>query len=197
MYLYFKKKKCTSNSDCKTKGKAVCDTTSGDCVQCINTSDCSNGKVCKNNVCVSKGGCQSNKDCTSKGLNVCNVQTGKCVQCTKTNELACNINEFCSNGYCVSNVPIPCAKNADCSSQTPCCYKSSCVECTSTCPCTGKDEICYDNICLTKTHGLGLCQTVKFWETPLKGFVCQPPPSKTSCETKCCVPNQSLLWRGY
>ncbi|TNE45116.1 MAG: hypothetical protein EP343_28005 [Deltaproteobacteria bacterium] len=54
---------CRTNKDCSTSEQNVCDSNKNKCVGCLKRSDCTQGKVCKNQQCES---CQSDADCGDK-----------------------------------------------------------------------------------------------------------------------------------
>ena len=99
--------------------KPYCNSSNGECVECIMDGNCSGGKVCTNNTCV----CPDDKPYESGG---------KCVECSSDSN--CSNGKTCQNGTC------------KCPSDKP--YESGgkCVECTSDTQCAS-GETCQSNVC--------------------------------------------------
>ena len=147
---------CTKNLDCKTGMICI----QGYCIagECVQSTDCTGGKVCKSFRCVA---CAQDADCA--GGQYCEVQQGQCkIQQCKLNRdcptgMVCRIGFVC--GLCQSNVECgtgstcrnglcsrQCTQNADCSSVEACqrgqCYPTCKVN--ADCP---KGFACQSNVC--------------------------------------------------
>ena len=89
MCLAFRCAKCTGNSDCAGRGDGgvggnVCDPTSGRCVACVQSSDCTadpTKPVCAANQCVACKSAESECRIKNSGAPVCDQTSGKCVGC--------------------------------------------------------------------------------------------------------------------
>jgi len=109
----------------------VCDEASGNCVECVESNDCTGG-VCLNNTCVE---CANNADCAS---GACDIPNNTCVECLS------NLN--CPGGVCdvISKTCTPCLNSNDCVAPgaTQCkvddanLTQNACVECLDNTPCT-------------------------------------------------------------
>ncbi len=92
---------CTADGDCTGDKDTVCDTNTKKCVECIQSENCSDDKICASNKCVQ---CASNADCGD----------------------ATSTKPICSNNVCVE-----CASNADCggaASAKPICKSNVCAK---------------------------------------------------------------------
>jgi len=109
----------------------VCDEASGNCVECVESNDCTGG-VCLNNTCVE---CANNADCAS---GACDIPNNTCVECLS--------NLTCPGGVCevISKTCTPCLNSNDCVAPgaTQCkvddanLTQNTCVECLDNTPCT-------------------------------------------------------------
>ncbi|HOD08695.1 MAG TPA: hypothetical protein PKG98_11475 [Myxococcota bacterium] len=80
----------------------VCDPATGNCLDCLDKTDCRQGQICMNNFCVT--GCENDDDC---GASHCNA--GSCVECT--------LDEHCTDGKkCRASTcsAAECYKDSDC-----------------------------------------------------------------------------------
>ena len=178
MCLAFQCAKCTANTECaghSDGGTAagVCDTTSGRCVACVKSSECTaepTKPVCVGNLCV---GCKSaESECRTKnsGAPVCDQTSGKCV--------ACLTNDHCTGGadggadggsdggadggadggviagfcYLATNQCVECLVHTDCKDPTrPICGSlHTCVGCNT--------QIAPSDGCATKNPALPVCR---------------------------------------
>jgi hypothetical protein len=96
------KLECLNNSDCRSpeNPSAICDTTSGEClnlnaqVQCVLDSQCPYGSYCDNKQCVT--GCREDGDCQLGDPCIngqCDPTPGAC-----TNNSFCDFGQVCSGG---------------------------------------------------------------------------------------------------
>lgn len=150
--LAFQCAKCTANMECaghSDNGTAtgVCDTASGRCVACVQSTDCTADPakpVCAGNQCVA---CTTSGQCSSRGdggvsAGVCDTTTGRCVACVKSSECTADP----TKPVCVGNLCAPCQSSAspanECrakSSAAPVCDSTSgrCVGCLTNDHCGG------------------------------------------------------------
>jgi len=143
---------CQSSQDCGGL-TPVCDTLTGECVECSNSSQCPGGGFCntETNTCE-----ENTSDCNPpcEGLfALCNPATLTCVQCIT--DADCAADEFCSpaNNTCTTDI---CEM---CQSPYPACTQINgewaCVQCVvdSDCPSGDCDEATY--FCLGGPAGGG------------------------------------------
>jgi hypothetical protein len=150
--LAFQCTKCTANVECpghSDNGTAtgVCDTASGRCVACAQSTDCTADPakpVCAGNQCVA---CTTSGQCSARGdggvrAGVCDTTTGRCVACVKSSECTADP----AKPVCVGNLCAPCQSAAspanECrakSSAAPVCDSTSgrCVGCLTNDHCEG------------------------------------------------------------
>ncbi len=96
--LDFRCAKCKSNNDCVPRadsgvGAGVCDTTSGQCVLCARSSDCTadpTKPVCMANQCVACSSAANECRARDPAAPVCDSTTGKCVGCLANVDCASN-----------------------------------------------------------------------------------------------------------
>jgi len=138
-----------------------CDTTIGQCVECLNDSDCVDG-VCENNICAE---CRADADCHNNGLwcdgdeictaGVCGSSGNPCPgdYCDETADkcLECLTDNDCFGGMCVDNLCVECTVNGDCNNGMFCDGEETCT--AGVCragiaPCAGETCDETDNVCL-------------------------------------------------
>lgn len=165
---------CKTNKDCLrfiTQGVYKCGTNSKKCVECNLDTDCSGGKLCKDNKCV---GCTTKEDCGELLDCISNV----CLECNyRSIDLLDVPNESCKNfygeyqQYCsVLNKCINCAIKEDgtdtCPQKNRVCQNNECVGCDNSAFCSG-GYYCYDNngnskprcVECIKNNGIDTCLT--------------------------------------
>ena len=152
--------KCTSANDCAGRGDGgagagVCEPTSGRCVACVKSSECTADParpVCVANQCAA---CTTNSQCSLRGdggvsAGVCDTTTGRCVACVQNSECTSNP----AKPICVANQCAPCQSATspanECrakSSGAPVCDQGSgkCVGCLSNDHCMGSTDGGVDN----------------------------------------------------
>lgn len=182
----------------------------GDCVNCINDSQCGPCKVCNG-----QGECVP-KDC---GTSVCNPSTNTCVECVNSGN--CGPNQECKNnkcecipGYCKNAQgvcePCPCIEDKDCGKCSVCknkvCVPKQCPdnqicddgECKILCDCNnptscGSGKVCKNKGSYCVCESCGSCQNgcaEGCIDKCSKGEGCQPNPCTGSCENGTqCGPN--------
>jgi hypothetical protein len=156
--LDFRCAKCASNNDCAERGDGgsganVCDTTSGRCVACAKSSDCTadpTKPVCVANQCEA---CSSaTNECRTKNrlAPVCDSSSGKCVGCLSNDNCAGSagasdagtdggtdggVDGGVSSGFCdlTTKQCVGCLNHANCSDPAnPICgSQKSCVGCAA------------------------------------------------------------------
>ena len=171
MCLDFMCAKCTGNSDCTGRGasSAVCDTTSGRCVACAKSSDCTadpTKPVCVTNQCVACISATSECRVKNGAAPVCDSTSGKCVGCVATSDCAGSADGGVDGGadggadggvaaaFCnlTTNQCVGCLNSSDCNDPSkPICGSSQiCVGCgTQIAPLDG---------CATKNPTLPVCK---------------------------------------
>ena len=134
---------CGNSRDCPAG--QVCDPGRGICVECAAPADCTGGRICILNQCVSVVTCQSSADCGGK---LCNATTGACVECLGDTDCDTST-EHCASGSCRP----ACTADAQCPAGARFCdtATSTCVECkgTSDCPASSNcgGGICQADLC--------------------------------------------------
>ncbi len=152
---------CQSDDDCVAP-TPKCQVDTGACVQCLQSGDCANGKICSAGICVEQPtctdddqcemgqicvdgacvtGCHSDRDCpaswhclTDQGPN------GTCIECLNDDE--CQPGTACSDGRCVEH----CTEDAHCAPLHCDLDSNHCVTCTQDAHCDD-GKICEDFSC--------------------------------------------------
>jgi hypothetical protein len=167
MCLDFVCAKCTGTSDCAGRGasSAVCDTTSGRCVACAKSSDCTADPakpVCVTNQCVACSSATSECHVKSSAAPVCDGTSGKCVGCLANGDCAGSpdggvdggADGGVAAGVCnlTTNQCVGCLSHANCNDPSkPICGSSqTCVGCNS--------QIAPVDGCTTKNPALPVCK---------------------------------------
>ncbi|MDX9721084.1 MAG: hypothetical protein RBU37_10060, partial [Myxococcota bacterium] len=141
---------CRNNDDCASDPNgAICNLSSGDCVECLLNADCSATETCSPQTftCVPSG-CSSDADCLNPDLPACSDSV--CVECTTNSH--CPAAHFCNTA---SNTCVPdsgCKTDADCDGALPICNTATgaCVECLRSTDCEGTAD-CVDQACVAIT----------------------------------------------
>ena len=138
---------CVSSSDCM-EGK-VCNARFGNCVECMSPSDCMEGKVCNaNGACVVE--CVSSSDCMEG--KVCNAN-GNCVECISSSD--CMEGKVCdtSSNYCVLG---QCMVNGECPENQACDTPSRLCgnPCITASDCMDSEKCSTNGVCIPYTKGL-------------------------------------------
>ena len=182
---------CGDDDDCVgNPAGSVCDTNTGDCVQCLPTDpgDCPSGQYCDPQTNTCDPGCDTDDDCSSDaGAIVCDVPNHTCVGCTSDDQCAPGL--VCTGNSCQPG----CTPQHDCQSGYACCL-GSCAD-TSTDPvnCGACDTPCEfpnaSGVCLGGNCALEAC---------LPGFENCDQNAANGCETDTssggacsCVPNET------
>lgn len=142
----------------------TCDTTRGQCVECLNNAQCPNAP-----------------------LTVCNPATQTCVQCAGNSDCRAP-NPICDPA---SNTCVGCVANADCPNNGVC-NMNRCVQCLSDAQCGGNTPRCNTatNTCVTCLPGAtDNCPTGQYCRPD---FRCeQGCKTGTDCPSGVCLPNHS------
>jgi hypothetical protein len=168
MCLDFMCAKCASNNDCADRGDGgagtgICDITSGRCVACVNSNECTADPakpVCAVNQCVA---CTGNSQCSGRsdgGVSaaICDDTTGRCVACVKSSECTADPTK-------------------------PVCAANQCVACTGNSQCSGRsDGGVTAGVCDTVTGRCVAC---------VRHSECAADPAKPVCVANQCAPCQS------
>lgn len=139
------KTECQTDLDCTDNKR--CNTALGKCVECVDNSNCSNGQVCRGNVCTKEDNgeptpdqdnrtkCSTDADCLALDNHTCDLIEGVCVPrggktCTKDDE--CPGNQRCDGGTCTigrrdcSSDPSVCQSGYECRANN--CYRKTCKD---------------------------------------------------------------------
>lgn len=139
--------------DCNTDGctTGLCNTTTGNCVQCLGPLDCAGSQTCSAGVCVAAS-CTTISDCNSAAGEICNIVTGTCVvpECVTSADCDASLGQSCdpATGTCLTP---DCTANADCPMGEVCnalgfCMVKNCsrnIDCDQT-----NQEICDGSVCI-------------------------------------------------
>jgi hypothetical protein len=126
-------RECFSSSQCTiVPGRPLCDTTAGQCVQCVSASDCSGGADCVNGLCGHP--CATSAECVGvSGLPYCSPATGRCVACLGSAQ--CPSGRSCQSNICEIGTQ-NCAVDGDCGTNKVCNPDTLlCVGCLSSSDC--------------------------------------------------------------
>ena len=148
---------CTTSADCSgNPSGSICDTSTGDCVECTPTDDvCPSGQFCdQGGVCAA--GCTDVSDCMAP--TVCDAATHTCV--------GCNMDDDCGAGtICVSHTCIAgCSPMHDCQTGFTCCG-STCLDLASdpdhcnTCNTDCTKPAHAIDVCIAGMCGMGACDS--------------------------------------
>ncbi len=179
---------CLTYNDCKNEERPQCDEAShtckscididlskpvwGDtqCVECTESTDCSDELVCRGNECTN---CETEAECQAKGENYHCSKDKTCIQCD-TNEVWDDENREC----------VECLSSADCKNpEKPQCNTdtNTCVECVESSNCSA-ELVCRENECTN-------CQTEEECQEKGENYHC-------SKEEKCIQCPSNLVWGG-
>ncbi len=131
---------CTADDDCTDSDTPKCNTETNTCVECIESSNCSEEQVCRGNKCTT---CQTEEECQAKGTTYHCSNASTCIQCFD-NQVWDDESREC----------VECLSSADCkNSEKPQCNTdtNTCVECIESGDCE-EALVCRGNKCTT-------CQT--------------------------------------
>ncbi len=181
---------CLTYSDCKNEEKPQCDEASHtckscaeidertpvwggtQCVECVNSTDCAETLVCKENTC---SPCEAEEECQAKGTNYHCSKEDTCIQCLD-NQVWDDESKDC----------VECTADNDCTDtpDTPVCYTEEykCVECLTYENCTDTPETPQ---CDDESHTCKSCAEID-------------PNKPLWAETQCveCIENSDCLEKG-
>ena len=186
-----REKICTDDETICTSKGLVCNSGSGECVECTGPDDCSGGRECVSNTCKCPEGKVWNGSqcvegtCTNGGVNcedlgmVCNNSSGECVECMINDD--CPTGKVCSENHTCIVETNPCdnvkCEGGQCVDGKCVCSGSkphllddnvTCVECTDKDDCNGGRE-CVNNSCQCPSGTVevkGVCETKNCNNTP-------------------------------
>jgi hypothetical protein len=170
MCLNFRCAKCTGNSQCFGRGDGgggagVCEPTSGKCVACVKSSECTadpSKPVCVANQCAACSSAASECESKNSAAPVCQSTSGKCVECVTTSDCTGDADGGVDGGadggvvagFCntTTNLCVGCLKSTDCSdpSKPICGTTQTCVACGS--------QLAPIDGCATKNATLPVCK---------------------------------------
>jgi hypothetical protein len=148
---------------------AVCDTTSGNCVEqnVANGTICETGNLCTADTCQNGTCAQGSVNVTCPPStdqcknNVCNPATGTCVLENKTNGTTCETGNLCTADTCQSGTCTQGSVNVTCPPSTDQCKNNVCNPATGTCVLQNKANgtTCNDGLACTNndTCTNGVC----------------------------------------
>ncbi|MCA9630279.1 MAG: hypothetical protein KC766_21560 [Myxococcales bacterium] len=150
---------CSAEQPC-TEG--YCDSVSSLCVECLFSSQCDAGQICKDQRCIEQPDCSTSLDCADNdaGLQICDVVSHVCVECTAAAD--CGAAGECVNQRCVSHTAcsdsrdcevgdvcdpakgwcVACVGDADCPADNSCIASECKPNCVSDNQCTPQNQLC-------------------------------------------------------
>jgi hypothetical protein len=166
MCLNFRCAKCAGNNDCAGRsGAGVCEPSSGKCVACVKSSECTSDTtkpVCVANQCAACSSAASECETKNSAAPVCEPTSGKCVQCVATSDCAGDADGGVDGGadggvvagFCdtKTNQCVGCLSSRDCSdpSKPICGTAQACVACGN--------QLAPAGSCTTKNSVLPVCK---------------------------------------
>ena len=170
MCLNFRCAKCAGNNDCAGRsdggaGAAVCEPTSGKCVACVKSSECTadpTKPVCVANQCAACSAAASECETKNSAAPVCQTTSGKCVGCVATSDCVGDADGGVDGGadggvvagFCntTTNQCVGCLSSRDCSdpSKPICGTTEICVACGS--------QLAPVDSCATKSSTMPVCK---------------------------------------
>lgn len=89
---------CNSDRDCFPEFSPLCDTNTGQCVECLGPEHCAEGWACDSGDCVDV--CRTDAECEGvDGKILCDPEQGICVECVSSDD--CPPSQYCGGGqYC-------------------------------------------------------------------------------------------------
>jgi hypothetical protein len=182
---------CQTDAQCTTAGALHCDPAAHLCVECVSTSQCTNGDVCVNDRCKPPAQCQSNTDCRAPTA-VCDLGPTPhvCVECLTQQD--CPAFSTCDGSH--SCVPEPtCAGPSDCTdpAKPVCDATQHCAPCSATNACpsnkvcelgTGACVDCLQNTDCTDAANPQCNPTTHVCEHCSSDNGCTADPSLPRCE---------------
>lgn len=187
---------CSASAPC---AQGVCDTSVGECVDCLGEQDCSGTAVCSpNHLCVE---CVENTDCGPE-LPVCGTDN-RCGGCTDSDNSQCT--RFAGATTCApSGACVECVESTDCSSSAPHCGSDNkCTSCVEDADCSRFAKVCDESAheCVqctgkkTAQCGADVCdslqRTCATGVKPASSDLCKPCVSDAHCPSgSLCTPTQ-------
>lgn len=155
---------CQADDECPGQ---VCDGASGQCVDCVETSDCEAGESCVGHRCEAPTTCSNSLDCVGNAeRTICDAATGECVECLAARD--CLENNDCVDRACKPYTP--CVNSLDCPTGLVCdTFAGRCVECVADADC-GADGRCAGNICRTGCESDITCTSMGLLCDKLLGY---------------------------
>ena len=137
---------CEGDDDCSASAP-VCDTRSGQCVQCVLDGHCDDGESCEGAECVASATCENSLDCKDDALPICDPTEGVCVECVSAAD--CDNAADCTDNRCVEFTP--CKNSLDCEGDQVCDpARMRCVGCITSTDCED-GQFCVKDECVTLT----------------------------------------------
>ena len=195
---------CMSTADCSSMGKrTLCDTATGDCVECMATTDCPKDNDCIRSACVPYTSCVNTRECPN-GL-VCNTTRGRCVECVTDAE--CGDDRRCGGNVCRR----ACASDLTCRPLGLLCDMASgyCVQCVAHADCAAAEHCvaggCQTDVCVQgsakcENNAIVACDSVgSKLESPQpcsSPQVCAESGGMATCRTRICTPSAVFCGEG-
>lgn len=116
-------------------GGLLCDPVTGNCVECLEATDCASGQVCHptRHACVE---CVENGDCSA---GVCDPSSFTCVECYDATHCSDAGRPICDPA---TRTCVACLGNTDCPATAGFCASGVCVECLSGADCDATRPVC-------------------------------------------------------
>lgn len=121
------RRNCTEEAQCSGIGKH-CDTSAGQCVDCVNSTQCTAPMICVQGSCVDpmQGACADDGECNPPAT-VC--QGGTCLPgCNEPGAPGCSLGTFCdtTTGRCEEG-QVSCSDDIECSPPASICESGQCI----------------------------------------------------------------------
>ena len=162
---------CTADDDCADKTDTPkCNTDTNTCVECIESGDCEEELVCRENECTT---CETEDECQAKGTTYHCSNVSTCIQCLD-NQVWDDESKDCVE--CLSSADCKNSNKPQCNTET-----NTCVECVESSNCSA-ELVCRENECTN-------CQTEEECQEKGENYHC-------SKEEKCIQCPSNLVWGG-
>ena len=155
---------CTADDDCTdTPDTPKCNTDTNTCVECVESGDCEESLVCRENTCSL---CETEEECQAKGENYHCSNASICIQCLD-NQVWNDKSKEC----------VECTEDNDCADtpDTPKCNTTTnqCVECIESSNCSA-ELVCRENTC-------SLCETEEECQAKGENYHCSKEDTCIQC----------------
>ncbi len=154
---------CTADDDCADKTDTPkCNTDTNTCVECIESGDCEEELVCRENECTT---CETEDECQAKGTTYHCSNVSTCIQCLD-NQVWDDESKDCVE--CLSSADCKNSNKPQCNTET-----NTCVECVESSNCSA-ELVCRENECTN-------CQTEEECQAKGENYHCSKDSTCIQC----------------